>query len=1069
MHLPWTWFILLNALALQSYAADVLSRWGQAVVVVNDILYVYGGKTDEFNEFSYTSAPTTNDLLTLSLASAFSTSSTPWTVISGNSNSSSPQGPALAWHTASAYNSSQILVFGGIPDVNSDIVLLRNPDSAVILDIWDRLNAVWIVQQDSWANQPTRRIRHSTVTIPSGLIFIFGGERADGSGIACSDNWVFDPKGPSFTELPTENGPPDLVGHVSIILPDGRILVLGGYVPLQRVLLLFSTIYVLDTTKTPYTWSRLLVSSGSLPNARRAFAATLITPDRILIHGGSDAQLQTTLDDGWILDLSPPEATWTRLDSLSGIGARRDHFAVSSGDNVVFGFGYSQSAPAPDPVQVYNIPNSTIVPTFTPRPSTSTPAYTLPPATRTPTTTPNTHQASPTPTPAPGPQDPDTPAEAEAKKNRTTTIAVSLAAIIVGIWYYRRRQQRKWEQARFWVIDGDDSGTPGVVTAFDDDDDDSQIHRDIPLAGASDAEAAERGQGSRAQGWLGALGIAGLGGLLGASTVKSQNPREKQERRNMLDDEDNADFGTWYNNTRREGTGGSSWSVMSILGRKNKRLTTDSATSTPWREKGDPFADDASSLMRADDESVNQTRPRTRREMSHVSARSGVSYSDPFSDPIEEEPRGPSETAYRDEPSTSSSVRVVPPVSAGIRTSLLPLDFTAHSLSPLSERTSQSTLAGNASGSSLARLSTNDSTLGAPASQASSRTSQQQAVAGGSEPLQLSPTLFSGLLPAVDGGTVNRSNSWWSRIARRASDASSRSTHHPARELRDPNPPPRLSMIAEKTTPESESPGSRKSSQGTTGKPGSTGSGVGRKASLYPGGAKHGKSMSSVQTVDSEALDRIAGLSSETTHEGSVMSSREISYDEQFRHSRGPTPLLDEIVSSPLEINHDPIDSQLYQVERGGSGPIVATTSLRAPAPVRPLGPRASSAASLLLSKSSTPSTPTSADHLSALDGLPRSGSAGSLGSGRSGPRSGSRSPLPDPPRSASQVERPRSGSVAARVKLLEGESPRRATVIGSRPNLAGSSYGLVPRRSLFIVNPDNKRTSMGSAESANE
>ena len=307
--------------------------------MVNDILYVYGGKTDEFNEFSYTSAPTTNDLLMLSLASAFTTSDAPWIVISGNSNSTSPQGPALAWHTASAYNSSQILVFGGIPDVNSDIVLLMNPDSAVILDIWDRLNTVWIVQPDSWANQPTRRIRHSTVTIPSGLIFIFGGERADGSGTACADNWVFDPNGPSFTELPTENGPPDLVGHVSIILPDGRILVFGGYVPSQRVLLLFSTIYVLDTTKAPYTWSRLLVSSGSLPNARRAFAATLIAPDRILIHGGSDAQLQTTLDDGWILDLSPPEATWSRLDSLSGIGARRDHFAVSSGDNVVFGFG----------------------------------------------------------------------------------------------------------------------------------------------------------------------------------------------------------------------------------------------------------------------------------------------------------------------------------------------------------------------------------------------------------------------------------------------------------------------------------------------------------------------------------------------------------------------------------------------------------------------------------------------------------------------------------------------------------------------------------------------------------
>lgn len=323
------------------YGLTMFIRWGQAVVVVNDVLYVYGGKTDEFNSFSYTSAPNTNDVLFLSLSSSFPASSPPWIVASGASNSSTSQGPALAWHTASAYNTSQILIFGGVPDANSDIVLVTEPDSASILDIWQRISAIWSVQPSAWANQPTRRIRHSTATIPTGLVFIFGGERADGSGTAFSDNYVFDPNTPSFTPLPTENGPPDLVGHVSIPLPDGRILVFGGYIPSQNILLLLSTIYVLDTTRTPYTWSRLSVSSGALPNPRRAFAAALISPTRILIHGGSDAQLQTTLDDGWILDLSQPQAVWTRDDSLTSLGARRDHFAVPSGDNVIFGFGKS--------------------------------------------------------------------------------------------------------------------------------------------------------------------------------------------------------------------------------------------------------------------------------------------------------------------------------------------------------------------------------------------------------------------------------------------------------------------------------------------------------------------------------------------------------------------------------------------------------------------------------------------------------------------------------------------------------------------------------------------------------
>lgn len=312
--------------------------------MVNDDLYVYGGKTDEFNQFSYTSAPNTNDVLYLSLANSFAADSPPWTVASGRNNATSnQQGPALAWHTASAYNQSQILVLGGLPDVNSDIVDLGEPDSGMVLDVWDRLAPIWILPPSAWADQPTRRIRHSTATIPTGLVFIFGGERTDGSGSAYSEHYVFDPNTPSFTKLPTENGPPDLVGHMSIALPDGRILVFGGFVPSQGVLLLMSTIYVLDTTQTPYTWSTFSVSSGSLPTARRAFAATLVSPTRILIHGGSDASLQTTLDDGWLLDFSQSEAIWTRVDSLSGVGARRDHFAVTSGDHVLFGFGESCS------------------------------------------------------------------------------------------------------------------------------------------------------------------------------------------------------------------------------------------------------------------------------------------------------------------------------------------------------------------------------------------------------------------------------------------------------------------------------------------------------------------------------------------------------------------------------------------------------------------------------------------------------------------------------------------------------------------------------------------------------
>ena len=39
-----------------------LFRWGQAIAVVNEALFVFGGKTDPYNSYGYTSAPWNNDL-----------------------------------------------------------------------------------------------------------------------------------------------------------------------------------------------------------------------------------------------------------------------------------------------------------------------------------------------------------------------------------------------------------------------------------------------------------------------------------------------------------------------------------------------------------------------------------------------------------------------------------------------------------------------------------------------------------------------------------------------------------------------------------------------------------------------------------------------------------------------------------------------------------------------------------------------------------------------------------------------------------------------------------------------
>jgi hypothetical protein len=145
-----------------------------------------------------------------------------------------------------------------------------------------------------------------------------------------------------FAVLDTENGPVDIYGHVSLILPDGRVVVFGG-VSTDAALPL-STIWILDTSQATWSWETVTIISDAVPTGRRAFAAAVLPDGKILIHGGADKDVQTTFSDGWILDLFDNPVTWTRIPLLDEIGPRHDHFAVAYGQQVIFGFGKKEFA-----------------------------------------------------------------------------------------------------------------------------------------------------------------------------------------------------------------------------------------------------------------------------------------------------------------------------------------------------------------------------------------------------------------------------------------------------------------------------------------------------------------------------------------------------------------------------------------------------------------------------------------------------------------------------------------------------------------------------------------------------
>ena len=1021
----------------------ILTRWGQAAALLNDSLFIYGGKTDQFNAYSYTSAPNNNDLLYLSLTNSFSTSSPPWTLV----NSSNLLGPSLAWHTLSPFNLPNILLFGGNPGPNSATVVLSIADSAELLNVTSPLQPLWSLEPPSWADEPVRRMRHSTATSSLGQVFIVGGEMADGSGNAFSDHYIFNPTIPSFTLLPP-NGPPDIYGHASIILSDNRLLVFGGYSPSQGTLLPFSTIWVLDTSQSNLAWTIIQTSSSLLPSPRIAFAAVSLDGGGILVHGGSSADLQSNFADGWILDTSSQGTMdWTQVEALSQLGARRDHFAVCQGDQVLFGFGkckrlseinaycgiykgYEDSGPAPAALQIYNTSSQSFVSFFEPLPPTqstptssqtgkSTKSATSPPPSSTSSSTTSTNPNNP----GGGFND------SSSAKTRTVAVGATFGGlaflVILGIAYYLRRRQHK---QRFMAIGGDERGDSPDSPHFD---------SAIPVVSTRGDPAEEIHGGNR--GFLTSLGLAGV---ISAAT-KMRNVENTYQRRDMLADEDTRSFGEWRAPRGRDGTEGSSWSLKSILGGGTRLLSREASTAsrgtnagsrnTPWREKSDPFADGSSSLLRDEDIGLigiptasGPTRPRAngRRYMSHASSKSALSYRDPFSDPVQEDRQGSDAgDPFLKEGNEDSLPLSVPhvPVFPSIVTAL-PLSQGGHTLSPLSEHTAHhaSTVQGSSTAtSSQAHSSDTAITPFGGSSSLGSRTSV--------DPIPPSSSII---------GTVHsdmrRTDSWWTRFARtslldrRFSNSSRMSGTSGRFEIRDPKPPPCLDVIAENIhlVPRTES--SRTLQEKSL--PHQRSPILGRVASImYKTG--HEKSMSSLRTADSEAIERMAGTmdvfqrmetrSNSPRTTGSINSTGGMSID---------------IVGTPLDAGHDdhvsgsgtsqgimlddlltfssPIEMSPLQAPGGHecSPPPLSRPSSPKESPIRLIGSPPPPSKSTFIS----PSSPSVADRINAFE------------------------------------RRMSLEQTAANMKYREERTKKRVTV----------DYGLVPRASLFVANPDPHRLS---------
>ncbi|XYI01869.1 kelch repeat-containing protein [Sorangium sp. So ce1128] len=202
-------------------------------------------------------------------------------------------------HTATPLPDGRVLVVGGYHRKEAQ-------DSA---EVFDPASGEWSIQ----GSMTTARADHTATLLPDGRVLVVGGDTgsADLEG-ALDSVEVFDPAAGQGTGWST--GAPMNAAHAdhtATLLPDGRLLVAGGYGP--EGMLDRAELFDPDSG----VWSSL-----AMLTARRAHTATLLPDGRVLVAGGEGPD--GVLDSAELFD--PGSGVWSPLPPM--LAARRTHTAM---------------------------------------------------------------------------------------------------------------------------------------------------------------------------------------------------------------------------------------------------------------------------------------------------------------------------------------------------------------------------------------------------------------------------------------------------------------------------------------------------------------------------------------------------------------------------------------------------------------------------------------------------------------------------------------------------------------------------------------------------------------------
>lgn len=239
-------------------------------------------------------------------------------------------------HSATRLANGKVLVAGGLTPMFGDY-MLPTPTA----EIYDPATGLF----SATGTLTVARSGHSATLLPDGKVLIVGGD-VDGGVVGAIE--IYDPVAGTFSDTGLIE---ERSGHTTSNLSDGTLLVIGGVdgglfePPLQ------TTLIYEPTTGT-------LTPSGSLVTGSRDHTATILLDGTVLVAGGSFGAQSGII--GRAERVSTQTGTSTPTDSLITVRARHSANLLADGSVLVVG-GSIESGGAVSTAERFDAPSDTFV------------------------------------------------------------------------------------------------------------------------------------------------------------------------------------------------------------------------------------------------------------------------------------------------------------------------------------------------------------------------------------------------------------------------------------------------------------------------------------------------------------------------------------------------------------------------------------------------------------------------------------------------------------------------------------------------------------------------------------